>query len=117
MSKNKVTCTPAISEGKTYSLQDITCKVLMVDFWSSYRNRIGETKEGGVYFGGSEDSKTLLFPTESLFKYTKVNNFYGCWEWWSVLLIIVAIIVVIALIVFIAISVTNKKSKKTPKKK
>ena len=117
LSKNKVTCTPALSEGKTYNLQDVNCKVLMVDIWSVYKKRIGVAQEGSVYFSGSEDNKAMFFPIESLVKYSKVNNFYGCWEWWSILLLIVVIIVVIVLIVFIAVLVTKKKSKKTPKKK
>ena len=89
----------------------------MVDIWSVYKKRIGVAQEGSVYFSGSEDNKAMFFPIESLVKYSKVNNFYGCWEWWSIFLLIVVIIVVIVIIVFIAVLVTKKKSKKTPKKK
>lgn len=117
LASRKVVCTPAIKEGKTYSLKDMTCKLFVADLWAVYRDSLDKEVEDDVIFEGSEESRTMFFPRDSLKKYTKVSNFLGCWEWWSITLLILGIIVVIILIVVITISVSKKKSKKMPKRK
>lgn len=116
LSNRKVSCTPAIKEGKAYSLKDVTCKALMINLWKSYSDRLDKTYEGKVVFGGTEDERTMYFLADSLVNYKKVSNFLGCWEWWSITLLIIGIILVIGIIVYVTIILTNKKSK-MPKKK
>ena len=119
MKNRKVICTPELSEGKAYSLKDVTCKVLMVNLWSSMADRLGKTFDGVVEFSGNEDEgeRFMKFKADSYMTYKRVSTFLGCWEWWSITLLILGIIIVIVGIVFCTIYFTSKKSKTVPKKK
>ena len=117
LERRKVICTPKADEGKTYSLKDITCKILMINIWSDVQKNLGYTSEGYVIFEGNEEERTLYFQKDIYKKYNKVSSFLGCWEWWSITLLILGIIIVIALIVFLTIKFTSKKGKSMPKKK
>ena len=117
LEKRKVICTPKADEGKTYSLKDITCKILMINIWSDAQKNLDQTSEGYVVFDGTEEERTLYFQKDIYKKYNKVSSFLGCWEWWSITLLILGIIIIIALIVFLTIKLTKKNSKAMPKKK
>ena len=117
MENRKVICTPKLSEGKTYDLKEVTCKILNINYWSATQRNIGVTREGFILFDGSEEEKTFRFDVDIFKTYKRVSTFLGCWEWWSITLLIVGIIVIIAAIVGITIVLTKKKSKNMPKKK
>lgn len=117
MENRKVICTPKLSEGKTYDLKDVTCKILGINFWSATQENIGRTREGFVLFDGSEEERTFRFDVDIFKTYKRTSTFLGCWEWWSITLLIVGIIVIIAAIVGVTIFLTKKKSKNMPKKK
>ena len=114
LSNRKVICTPAAKQGKTYSWKDITCKLFFIDLWSLYRERLnGNEIDTTVIF----ENNQLTFTAETDYNYKKISSFLGCWQWWSILLLIVGIIVVIVIIVCVVMHcVKGKGSKSAPKK-
>lgn len=106
-----ITCVPDIQQGKTYSWTDITCKVVLLDFWELYRTSIGKSTTSYVSFSDDDSGVRRINIVSSFTNYgaiPKTSSFWGCWSWWSILLVVLAVIIVIAIIVVVIIVVTKK---------
>ena len=106
-----ITCVPDMQQGKTYSWTDITCKVLVLDLWAIYRERLGDTVSSQVSFSDDDSGVRRISIVSTFTSYAsvpKTSSFWGCWSWWSILLVVLAVIIVIAIIVVVIIVVTKK---------
>lgn len=104
-------CTPAMKEGKTYSVDEITCNLLIIDIFAGAKEALNKETSVAIKF---EEEKMTMVGGLSTGIYTKSGSFWGCWQTWSLVLLIVGIILVIAIIV--AVILLSKK-KSLPKKK
>ena len=93
-----ISCNQELEAGKTYSLDDIHCEFLGIGLWDRY-SHIGQTNLSTVRF--SDDQ--LWFSLESGMPYPKKNNFFGCWEWWGITLLILLIVLVFADVIWLII--------------
>ena len=108
-------CTPAMEQGKTYSMDEIACDFLFVNIFKGAKDSLNKEVDMTVKF--EEESKMTVAGGLVLGAYTKTGSFWGCFQVWSLILLIVVIVVVIALIAVAIIMLSKKGKKDLPKKK
>ena len=93
-----IKCDKELEKGKTYSLGDVHCEFLGIGLWDRY-SHIDQTNLSTVQFSNDQ----LWFSLESGMPYPKKNNFFGCWEWWGITLLILLIVLVFADVIWLII--------------
>lgn len=97
-----ITCVPALQKGKTYSWSEVTCKLVIFDFGSAYRDAIGKQYSGYITFTDNNSGiRTMTGSTgfSSFLAYSRTSSFGGCWSWWMILIIVLVILIIIAIVV------------------
>lgn len=112
-----MTCTPEMKNGKTYDITEFTCTVKVIianiDIFEATRKVIGKFYDVVVKF----ENNKATFSNQLGYTFVKSSSFWGCFQGWSLTLLIIFIIIVIAAIVFAVIAFTKKgKGKQIPKK-
>lgn len=107
------TCTPAVKKGKTYDINDITCTLAGLDMFKAMKSAVGKTSDMSAKFNDKELTMISGAYTGTL---TKSSGFWGCFQLWSLILLIVVIIVIILLIVLLIVKCTSKKTIKKSSK-
>ena len=108
MSKYHITCNPSISQGKKYSFKDVECGIYGLNPWSRY-SKLDQDQKGTIVFADN----TMKFSLEYNIAYTKQSSFLGCWQWWSITLLVLVIIIVIVVIVLLIVKKPSLKKKGT----
>lgn len=110
-------CTPAMEQGKTYSMDEIACTVFIIgNIFKGAKDSLNKEVDMAIKF--EEESKMTVVGGLVIGSYTKTGSFWGCWQAWSLTLLIVGIVLVIVIIVLVIVLLTKKKGKKDlPKKK
>ena len=109
-------CTPAMEQGKTYSMDEIACNVILIgNIFKGAKESLNKEVDMTVKF--EEEKKMTVAGGLVIGAYTKTGSFWGCWQVWSLILLIVGIVVVIAIIAVVIIMLSKKSKKDLPKKK
>ena len=93
-----IKCDKELEKGKTYSLGDVHCEFLGIGLWDRY-SHIDQTNLSTVQFSNDQ----LWCSLESGMPYPKKNNFFGCWDWWGITLLILLIVLVFADVIWLII--------------
>lgn len=111
-----MTCTPEMKKGKTYSLKDIRCvyKVgfVEINMFDAYSKIIGKSYDVVVKFENNQAN----FSNQGSYTFVKSSSFWGCFQGWSLTLLIIVIVLIIVLIVVAVILASKKGKKNIPKK-
>ena len=111
-----MTCTPEMKKGKTYSLKDIRCvyKVgfVEINMFDAYSKIIGTSYDVVIKFENNQAN----FSNQGGYTFVKSSSFWGCFQGWSLTLLIIVIVLIIVLIVVAVILISKKGKKNIPKK-
>ena len=98
---------------KSNDINDITCTLAGLDVFKAMKSAVGKTSDMSAKFNEKELTMVSGAYTGTL---TKSSGFWGCFEVWSLILLIVVIIVIILLIILLFVKCTCKKTIKKSKK-
>lgn len=104
-----------MKNGKKYDLTEISCvagKVITVDIFAVTKALIGKYADVSIKFENNQASFSNYLGTT----FVKSSSFWGCFQGWSLTLLIVVIVIVIAAIV-VGVIMCTKGKKSLPKKK
>lgn len=104
-----------MKNGKKYDLTEISCvagKVITVDVFAAMKAFIGTYFDVAIKF----ENNQATFSNQLGYTFVKSSSFWGCFQGWSLTLLIIVIVIVIAAIV-VGIIMCTKGKKSLPKKK
>lgn len=105
-----------MENGKKYDLTEFTCvyKVafIEVNLFEAITAVIGKYYDVVIKF----ENNQATFSNQLGYNFVKDSSFWGCFQGWSLTLLIIAIILVIVIIVVVIILVSKKGKKALPKK-
>lgn len=110
-------CTPEMKNGKTYDLTEFTCTkkviVIDVDYFQVIREFIGKYFDVTIKF----ENNQAQFSNQLGYNFVKSSSFWGCFQGWSLtLLIVLIVLVIVGIVLAIVLPMKGKKGKELPKK-
>lgn len=104
-----------MENGKKYDLSEFSCTmgtIIKVNYFAAIEAFIGKYFDVVAKF----ENNQVTFSNQLGYNFVKSSSFWGCFQGWSLTLLIVVIILIIVLIV-VAIVLSKKKGKKDLPKK
>ena len=111
-----MTCTPEMKKGKPYSIKALRCVyklgIIEINLFDAYSKIIGTNYDVVVKF----ENNQATFSNQAGYTFVKSSSFWGCFQGWSLTLLIVLIVVIIVVIVVVIVLASKKGKKNIPKK-
>ena len=104
-----------MEDGKKYDLTEFACFYkfgpIEINLYEAYTAMIGKYYDVVIKF----ENNQATFSNRLGYNFVKSSSFWGCFQGWSLTLLIIAIILVIVIIVVVIILVSKKGKKALPK--